>query len=284
MNRKQFLANTFVLGVGSFFKKFVPSFMIQSALQVQHIRNATLTITYNGVTLLVDPLLSKKNMLDPIPWTNNIRNPLVDLPFDDSQLQRIIDKADAVLLTHLHLDHWDSVAQQRIPRSITIVCQEEDVNTLQEQGFHKLLDNKTNNVKDVFQIERVPAKHGHGELAAKMAPVSGYIIKAGGYTIYLAGDSVWYEGIKHTIEQYRPDIIIVNAGAAQFQFGEPITMTAEDVAQVIQTAPETSKVIAVHMEAINHCYLKRIELKEKLSTWKLEARCLIPADGETMNF
>ena len=72
--------------------------MNQNNLQLQHIRNATLTITYNDSTLLVDPLLSRKEALDPVPWTNDRRNPTVELPFGDKQLQTIIDKTTAVLV------------------------------------------------------------------------------------------------------------------------------------------------------------------------------------------
>jgi len=284
MNRKQFLTHTFLLSVGSFYQKFVPSGMIQPTLQIQHIRNATLAITYNGVTLLVDPLFSKKEALDPIPWTNDKRNPLVELPFDDERLQALINKTDAVVLTHLHPDHWDTVAQQRIPKSMSLVCQPEDVNTLKQQGFHYLQSKGSSTIRGVFEIERVPAQHGHGELAQKMAPVCGYIIKAGKHTIYLAGDTVWYEEVKKTIAHYQPTIIIVNSGAAQFQFGDPITMTAEDVAEVVRAGTSTTKVIAVHLEAINHCYLTRASLKEKLIDWGLEKRCVIPADGETITF
>lgn len=258
--------------------------MNPSDLHIQLIRNATLTITYNGVTLLVDPLLSKKDALDPVPWSNEIRNPTVELPFDDAHLQNIIDQTDAVVLTHLHRDHWDVEAQQRIPTSRPIVCQPEDVATLQQQGFTQLHSEHVVAIENVFHLERVPAQHGHGELAQQMAPVSGFIIKAGNHTIYLAGDSVWYEGVAKTIAQYQPDIIIVNSGAAQFQFGEPITMTAEDIAEVIRASSTTSKVIAVHLEAINHCYLTRAKLSEKLMEWKLEAHCLIPADGEVLSF
>jgi L-ascorbate metabolism protein UlaG (beta-lactamase superfamily) len=165
-----------------------------------------------------------------------------------------------------------------------IVCQQEDVDTLQQQGFTQLQSSTKSTVSDVFQLERVAAQHGHGELAEKMAPVSGFIIKAGEHTIYLAGDSVWYEGVKSTIEKYQPTIIIVNSGAAQFNFGEPITMTAKDVAEVIRVSAPSTKVIAVHLEAINHCYLTREALREKLKNWKLEERCLIPADGERIYF
>jgi hypothetical protein len=58
-------------------------------------------------------------------------------------------------------------------------------------------------------------------------------------------------------------------------------MTAEDVARVCRAAPE-ARVVAVHMEAINHCLLTRAELAEALDEQGLKDRIEIPADGGTL--
>jgi hypothetical protein len=58
-------------------------------------------------------------------------------------------------------------------------------------------------------------------------------------------------------------------------------MTAEDVAKVRHAAPKAC-VIAVHMEAINHCLLTRADLAEALDERGLAGRIEIPADGETL--
>jgi len=62
----------------------------------------------------------------------------------------------------------------------------------------------------------------------------------------------------------------------------PITMTAEDVARVCRHAPEA--VVAVHVEAINHCLLGRVEPRSCLKREGLSEQTLIPADGERMCF
>ena len=51
---------------------------------------------------------------------------------------------------------------------------------------------------------------------------------------------------------HEPDVVVVNAGGARFTSGDPITMTADDVVAVAAAAPD-ARVVAVHMEAINHC-------------------------------
>ena len=73
-------------------------------------------------------------------------------------------------------------------------------------------------------------------------------------------------------------MIVVNAGAARFLEGDPITMTADDVVAVARHAPD-ARVVAVHMEAINHCGLTRSELRARLRAEGLEGRVTVPEDG-----
>lgn len=115
-----------------------------------------------------------------------------------------------------------------------------------------------------------------------MAPVSGYVLsRAGEPTMYIAGDTVWCPEVAEVIETHTPDIIVVNAGAAQFLEGGPITMNAADVLQVCTAASE-AEVIAVHMDAINHCILTRRGLREALNNSGAKPRVLIPQDGEEL--
>jgi L-ascorbate metabolism protein UlaG (beta-lactamase superfamily) len=100
-------------------------------------------------------------------------------------------------------------------------------------------------------------------------------------TLYVAGDTVWCDEVAAAIEAHRPEVIIVNAGAPQFGRGGPITMDATDVASTAAAAPG-STVIAVHMEAYNHCGLSRAELADACQQAGCADRVLIPTDGETI--
>lgn len=65
--------------------------------------------------------------------------------------------------------------------------------------------------------------------------------------------------------------------------GGPITITGRDVAGVCRFAPDT-QVIAVHLEAMNHCLETRGDLREALQKECLSHRVRVPANGETMSF
>lgn len=124
-------------------------------------------------------------------------------------------------------------------------------------------------------MTRTSARHGHGDLAERMGPVSGVVLEAAGKpTVYHAGDTVWYDGVRKTFD----DVVVVNAGAAQFTEGCPITMTAEDVLATCEHTDAT--VIADHMDAINHCLLTREDLRTALVEAGVEEQVRVPEDGE----
>jgi L-ascorbate metabolism protein UlaG (beta-lactamase superfamily) len=115
-----------------------------------------------------------------------------------------------------------------------------------------------------------------------MGPVSGYVLtRAGSPTVYIAGDTVWCPDVADAIRTHQPDVIVLNAGAAQFLEGGPITMDVDDVIAVCQAAPRAT-IVAVHMEAINHCVLTRDGLREGLRRSPVKSTVLIPLDGEEL--
>ena len=80
-----------------------------------------------------------------------------------------------------------------------------------------------------------------------------------------------------------PDIIILNSGDAQLGDGSSILMTKEEVLATHKVAPK-AKIIAVHMEAVNHSALSRDELKEYSKQKGMEDFVFIPKDGESLQF
>jgi hypothetical protein len=58
-------------------------------------------------------------------------------------------------------------------------------------------------------------------------------------------------------------------------------MDAGDVIATARAAPRAT-VVAVHMEAINHCLLGRAELRAAVDDAGVGGRVLIPDDGETL--
>ncbi|PSL46619.1 L-ascorbate metabolism protein UlaG (beta-lactamase superfamily) [Chitinophaga niastensis] len=247
-------------------------------MRIQFLRNATLLLEWNNKKILVDPMLGAKSSMDPVAnAANSIRNPTTDLPINEEALNSMLASLDAIIVTHTHRDHWDVAAQTLLPKDLPLFCQPEDVEIITAQGFTQVIPIVTAATWNNIRITRTGGQHGTGEIGKKMAPVSGFVMKDEQVTLYIAGDTIWCEEVTTAMDLHQPDYVVVNAGAAQFLQGDPITMTAADVINTIQH-PAHSKVIAVHMEAINHCYLTREALAAAVAAQNLTA--IIPAPGE----
>ncbi len=251
-------------------------------MDVQLIRHATLRVKIDELTLLVDPMLSDKDEMTPIQDSGDERrNPIVPLP---TPIEDVLRGINAVLVTHTHRDHWDAKATERIPKHLRILCQPEDADKFHEWGFDDVRPIHSAAVFGMVAIYRTDGQHGTGELAKKMAPVSGFFLKSrAGDSLYIAGDTIWCNSVREVLTKYRPNVTVVNAGAAQFTYGDPITMTSQDVIRVVREARFT-KVVAVHMQAINHCRLTRMDLAKELAAANIGEEVIIPQDGEHLTF
>lgn len=252
-------------------------------MKVTGIRNATLVVEYAGKKFLIDPFLADKGAYPPFP--NSLRqdqyNPLVSLP---TSLDNIIN-VDAVIVTHLHVDHFDDTAKEVLPKDIPLFVQNEnDAIEVRNAGFHKVeILNENSHYEDI-QLIKTKGEHGRGEIVKLAGEVCGVVFKhEAEKTFYVAGDTVWYEAVQEVIEVHRPEIIVVNGGDNQFLQGGSLVMGKEDIYHVHQAAPN-SKIISVHMEAVNHWTLSRDELRSFLVEKGSSSNVLIPDDGESYTF
>ncbi|MCG7332620.1 MBL fold metallo-hydrolase [Salinicoccus roseus] len=249
-------------------------------MNIQHIRNATLVVDYAGKRFLVDPFLAEKGTLPPFP--NSARqdqnNPLVSLP---TSIEEAVSGVDAVIVTHTHLDHWDDAAKDALPKDIKLFTQNEaDKEEIGNAGFTNIEVLTEDTVFEDIQLIKTKGEHGRGEILEITGSVCGVVFKhQEEKTLYVAGDTVWYEEVEKTLHTHKPEVIVVNAGDNQFLEGGSLVMDGEDALKVHQTAPEAT-IISVHMEAVNHWALSRQELKDYAEEKGMSDNLLVPDDGE----
>jgi L-ascorbate metabolism protein UlaG (beta-lactamase superfamily) len=250
-------------------------------MTIKLIRHATLLLKVKNKTLLIDLMLANKGEISAVPNVpNKSNNPLVALPVPKKALLT----CDSVLITHHHRDHFDDAAINAIPKEKLIFCQPKDEKKISGFGFSTV-----HSIKDTFcwneiQFIRTGGKHGTGLIGKAMGPVSGYFLQtADEPTLYIAGDTVWCKEVEKTLSTYHPDVTVVFSGAARMIKGCAITMTAEDIEQLSNHAPNT-KVVSVHMESFNHCLLLRNELQQFLEEKNLLSQVRIPDNGDVMEF
>lgn len=263
-----------------------------STHQVQQIRNATVKITYGDTTFLVDPMLAEQGAYPGFENTyrSELRNPLVELPMP---FEEIMDGVDAIIVTHTHLDHWDDAAQELLPKNILLFAQNgADAEQIRSQGFSNvhILDGETE--LGGVTLHKTGGQHGSDtlyavpELAETLGDVMGVVFEAPDQkTTYLVGDTIWRNEVEQALARYNPEVIVVNAGAAEvtgFE-GDPIIMGKEDTLRMHQAAPNAA-IIAVHMGAVNHMTLSRDELSDYVQDVGIQDYVSIPADGEAISF
>ena len=112
-----------------------------------------------------------------------------------------------------------------------MLCQPGDGGTIREtHGFGDVTEVAPAATHAGVELRRTGGRHGHGELAERMGQVSGFVLRAAGEpSVYVAGDTVWCEEVEAALDEHRPDVVVVNAGAATFTGEPPITMDADDV-------------------------------------------------------
>lgn len=258
-------------------------------MQITQVRNATQILSYGGKKFLIDPMLADKEAYPGFGSTirSEIRIPTVELPFD---LDVILD-VDAVILTHTHPDHWDEEAVQAVPKDKLIFVQNKhDEEIVRSQGFVNLKClNETKEYAGI-SIKTTACQHGYDALYANepmaefLGEVTGVIFEhADEEKLYIVGDTIWIPAVEETMKKEQPGVVILNTGWAHvLEFG-PIIMGKEDVYKTHIALPK-AKIVATHMEAVNHTLLTRKELREYVEVNQFSEFVYIPEDGETVDF
>ncbi len=257
----------------------------ESRSTITQIRNATLRIDYGGVRFLVDPMLADRHALPGFQGTVNSeqRNPMVHLPMP---IADIVD-VDAVIVTHLHEDHWDQAARDALHKDLPVFAQNgTDAEIIRGQGFTDVRVLSESSEFNGVRLIRTAGRHGteahHEAMAEILGEVCGVVFDhPDEKTIYLAGDTIWNDDVAAVLSAHTPEVAILNAGYAMVQGVDGgIIMGTEDVLRVHQAAPGTL-LIASHMEAINHCVLTRAELRAFAAKEGVSEKLRTPGDGET---
>jgi L-ascorbate metabolism protein UlaG (beta-lactamase superfamily) len=249
-------------------------------MEIQLIRNATMRIRYHHHLFVTDPFLAAKHTARSFAGIS--KNPLVDLPCTPEE---VVSGVEMALISHLHNDHFDALAQELLSKTIPIFCQPGDETQIADKGFQEVMSVKESVTWQGFSLTRTPAQHGTGEWIARMGNVSGFVLQAADEpTVYWAGNTIWYEAVEQVLAAAQPDIIIIHSSGAKFGDSDPIVMDAAQTIAVCQAAP-SAIVVAIHLDSLDHGTVSRADLRALAQQSGISPeRLRIPADGETLNF
>jgi L-ascorbate metabolism protein UlaG (beta-lactamase superfamily) len=193
---------------------------------------ATSVIRLGGFTLLTDPNFlhrGQRAYLGKGLWSRRLTEPAL--------APEQLGPLDAVVLSHLHGDHFDRVARARLPRSQPVVTTPAAARTLGRWGFRTdglgTWESHTLTSGDrQLRITSLPAVHGRGVMAALLPPVMGSLLElsVGGtpvLRVYLSGDTLTGDHLDEIARRHPDiDVAVVHLGGTRVLF-HTVTMDAE---------------------------------------------------------
>ena len=88
---------------------------------------------------------------------------------------------------------------------------------------------------DGVKLQKMPGRHG---TIIPCGEAMGVLLSAADEEqLYIAGDTIWYEGVEQILKTYKPGVVALNACAAETVEHGRLFMGDEDVACVAQTLP-----------------------------------------------
>ncbi|RKE84921.1 MBL fold metallo-hydrolase [Rhizobium sp. AG855] len=249
-------------------------------MQIQLVRSATLIVEMAGARLLIDPWLAEKGK--GRSYSGRAQSPLVDLPLSVAE---VLDGVDAVLVSHLHSDHFDEIAQRVIPKQMPILCHERDAEAIRSMGFDEVrVVGEGAQVGSVL-IRTTDGQHGPPEVLDDMGDAGGFLISAPGEPLlYWAGDTILCPQVEAVLTSETPDVVVVHGCGALWDGKGPLVMDGAMVLETVRLAADAA-VVVTHLDAVDHATVTRADLRALVSAGAIGAdRLIIPEDGDILAF
>lgn len=187
-------------------------------LKIQRLSWAGLKLVNGQTTVFIDPWVSPETLNGA--W----KDPIVPI--------QVETPGRAVLITHLHNDHFDPKAIGAVFEKSpgVVVCHAKVADTVASRGFRvRALDLYEPLVLGDFTVAPVPAVDGFGEDQVS------WVVTAGGRRVIHCGDTLWHGWWWKTGRQYGPfdaaflpiNGVVIKEGAQEPASDLPVVMSAE---------------------------------------------------------
>lgn len=251
---------------------------------------ATVVIRYAGFTILTDPnLLHAGDHVHLGYGLTSVRrtNPAIEI--ED------LPPLDFILLSHLHGDHFDRVAERKLNKATPIISTRHATKYLDKVGFTRTRALKTWEPIDVrkgkanLRLSAMPGTHGPGPLGAVLPPVMGSMLEFGnevGETrlrMYISGDTLIHERLREIPRRYPDvDLALLHLGGTRV-LGIMVTMDGEQGVEAMSIV-DPSTTIPIHYNDYEVFESPLEDFKQAVSAAGLEDRVHYLGHGDTYEF
>lgn len=251
---------------------------------------ATVTIRYGGFTILTDPNFLHAG--DHVHLGYGLRSQRLTNPGIEIE---DLPSLDLVVLSHLHGDHFDRVAEEKLDKTLPIVTTPHAAAYLEGKGFRPpaaldTWESVTVHKGDArLRITAMPGTHAPGPLRKVLPPVMGSMLEfgaAGGdvrLRLYITGDTLLYDRLREIPERYPEiDLALLHLGGTRV-LGVLVTMdTVQGVEAMRIVDPRTA--IPIHYNDYTVFKSPLEDFKKAVAEAGLEDRVKYLAHGETYEF
>jgi L-ascorbate metabolism protein UlaG (beta-lactamase superfamily) len=251
---------------------------------------ATVVIRYAGFTILTDPnFLHAGDHVHLGYGLTSVRrtNPAVEI--ED------LPPLDFVLLSHLHGDHFDRVAERKLNKATPIISTRHATRYLEKVGFTKTHSLKTWESIDLrkgkasLRLTAMPGTHGPGPFGAVLPPVMGSMLdfaeEAGENRLrmYISGDTLIHDRLREIPRRFPDvDLALLHLGGTRV-LGILVTMDAEQGLEAMRIVdPRTA--IPIHYNDYEVFESSLDDFKRAVNGAGLEDRVHYLAHGDTYEF
>jgi L-ascorbate metabolism protein UlaG (beta-lactamase superfamily) len=213
--------------------------MLAEAAQLTYIGGPTALLEWAGLRFLTDPTFDSAGEIYELPAYTLRKTQGPALTPDD------IGGVDAVLLSHGH--HFDNL--DRAGRDFLIRARQVFTTIA---GADRLGGNAVGLAPwearvlaaqkgGALRVRATPARHGPPD--ADRGPVLGFALDfpdTSADTIYVSGDTVWYEGVEQVAAKCLVKVAVLFVGAARVRAAGdwPLTFTAEGAVAAARSMPQ----------------------------------------------
>lgn len=250
---------------------------------------ATVIIRYAGFTILTDPNFLHAGDHVHLGYgltSKRQTNPAVEI--ED------LPPLDFVLLSHLHGDHFDRVAEARLNKATPIVSTRHATSYLEKVGFTKTRTLETWEPLAVekgearLRVTALPGTHGPGPLGAVLPPVMGSMLEFGTehetrLRMYISGDTLIHDRLREIPRRFPDvDVALLHLGGTRV-LGILVTMDADQGVEAMRIIdPKTA--VPIHYNDYTVFKSSLEDFKRAASVAGFEDRVRYLAHGETYEF
>src|SRR5262252_9064603 len=254
-----------------------------STLRITYIGGPTMLLDFDGTRILTDPTFDSAPSDYPSgPVTlHKIASPSLQL--------EELGSFDYVLLSHdHHSDNLDRSGRQALHAAKSVLTTDEGAQRLGGNSIglkpwqtHDLVvDGKRR-----LRVVATPARHGPRGM--DRGAVIGFVISftdSPEQSVYISGDTVWYEGIAEAARRFPVQTAILHIGAARVPEVGPfhLTMTSEEAAQAAQVFPN-AVIVPTHSEGWKHFSEGKDDILHAFRSAGIEQRLCWPRACKTID-